>query len=56
MHGMPTWVRPVGAFVVGGSRIVYTLDLLVGAFVVGASPTEDPDGPWFPRVGRSNLV
>ena len=46
----------VGAFVVGGSRIVYTLDLLVGAFVVGASPTEDPDGPWFPRVGRSNLV
>lgn len=46
----------VGGFIVGGSRILYTLDLLVGAFVVGASPTEDPDGPWFPRVGRSNLV
>lgn len=46
----------VGGFVVGGARITYTLDLIVGAFVVGASPIEDPDGPWFPRVGRSNLV
>jgi hypothetical protein len=46
----------VGTFTVGGSVITYTLDLVVGAFVAGASPTEDPDGPWFPRVGRSNLV
>lgn len=46
----------VGTFTVGGSVITYTLDLIVGAFVVGATPTEDPDGPWFPRVGRSNLV
>lgn len=46
----------VGSFTVGGSVITYTLDLIVGAFVVGASPTEDPAGPWFPRVGRSNLV
>lgn len=46
----------VGSFTVGGSVITYTLDPIVGAFVVGASPTEDPDGPWFPRVGRSNLV
>ena len=46
----------VGSFTVGGSVVTYTLDLVVGAFVVGASPTEDPDGPWFPRVGRSNLV
>jgi hypothetical protein len=46
----------VGTFTVGGSVITYTLDLIVGAFVVGASPTEDPDGPWYPRVGRSNLV
>jgi hypothetical protein len=46
----------VGTFTVGGSVVTYTLDLVVGAFVVGASPAEDPDGPWFPRVGRSNLV
>ncbi len=46
----------VGTFTVGGSVITYTLDLIVGAFVAGASPIEDPDGPWFPRVGRSNLV
>lgn len=46
----------VGSFTVGGSVITYTLAPIVGAFVVGASPTEDPDGPWFPRVGRSNLV
>lgn len=46
----------VGSFTVGGSVVTYTLDLVAGAFVVGASPTEDPDGPWFPRVGRNNLV
>lgn len=46
----------IGGFVIGGSRIVYALDLVIGGFVIGASPTEDPDGPWFPRIGRSNLV
>lgn len=45
-----------GDFVIGASRIVYTLDLIIGDFVIGASPTEDPSGPWFPRIGRSNLV
>ena len=46
----------VGGFTVGGSAITYTLDLLVGRFIVGATPTDDPDGPWFPFIGHSNLV
>lgn len=46
----------VGGFTVGGSSITYTLDLVVGGFVVGATPRTDPDGPWFPFLGSSNLV
>ena len=46
----------VGGFTVGGSTITYTLDLVVGGFVVGATPRTDPDGPWAPILGHSNLV
>lgn len=46
----------VGGFTVGGSAITYTLDLVVGGFVVGATPRTDPDGPWAPILGHSNLV
>lgn len=46
----------IGDFTIGGDRIAYTLDLIIGDFLIGASPTEDPSGPWFPRIGRSNLV
>ena len=52
--GMPGLI--VGGFVVGGSTITYTLDLAVGSFTVGATPRTDPDGPWFPFIGSSNLV
>jgi len=51
--GMPGLL--VGGFTVGGSAITYTLDLVVGDFVVGATP-RTPDVPWFPIIGHSNLV
>ena len=51
--GMPGLL--VGGFAVGGSAITYTLDLVVGDFVVGATP-RTPDVPWFPIIGHSNLV
>ena len=52
--GMPGLI--VGGFVVGGSSITYTLNLLVGSFTVGATQRTDPDGPWFPYIGHSSLV
>ena len=55
----------VGGFTVGGTgslsrdpeAIRFTFDLIVGDFVVGARGyADDPDGPWFPFIGRSALV
>jgi hypothetical protein len=56
----------VGGFDVGfgpaasaieSSAIYLTFPLNVGAFVVGARGyADDPDGPWFPIVGRNAFV
>lgn len=54
----------VGGFVVGSASAIgettavhITFGLLVGGFVVGARGyADDPDGPWFPIIGRSAFV
>lgn len=56
----------VGGFVVGAdldgtpgesTAVHITLELIVGEFVVGARGyADDPDGPWFPFIGRSAFV
>ncbi|MBU6202380.1 MAG: hypothetical protein KJS90_10380, partial [Acidobacteria bacterium] len=56
----------VGGFDVGygpaasaieSTAIHITFELIVGEFVVGARGYEDdPDGPWFPFIGRSAFV
>ena len=54
----------VGGFVVGSASTIgettavhITFGLLVGGFVVGARGyADDPDGPWFPIIGRSAFV
>lgn len=54
----------VGGFVVGSASAIgettavsIAFELLVGGFVVGARGyADDPDGPWFPFLGRAALV
>ncbi len=45
-----------GGWTLGGSQLVITRNLVIGAFKIGALPADDPDGPWWPRIGRNFLV
>lgn len=53
--GMPGLTIGSG-WAIGGSQITITRNLVIGAFVIGALPATDPDGPWWPRLGRNFLV
>ncbi len=46
----------IGSFTLGGSSARWTRRPILGAFVIGARPEDDPHGPWWPRLGRSLFV
>lgn len=46
----------IGTFTLGGASARWTKRPILGAFVIGARPVDDPHGPWWPRLGRSLFV
>lgn len=46
----------LGSFIIGGASAHWTKRPILGAFVIGARPVDDPHGPWWPRLGRSLFV